>query len=198
MNNPLAKKQLRRHIRTLRRQLSQQQQHLAAQQLAKKLLQLIDQRQASKVALFLSMDGEINTRLAIEALWQAQVEVYLPVIHPFNQQQLIFLVYQPDTPLIRSHLGMLEPQLDCQQLCPLPQLDILFTPLVAFDAKGNRLGMGGGFYDRTLACHYAEQRTVPQIIGLAHDCQQTPNVPTDSWDIPLAEVITPLGHIERP
>ncbi len=197
VKKPVNKKQLRRQIRTARQQLSQQQQDNAANQLAVHVLTQVKQHNqghAEKVALFLSMDGEINTQPTIEQLWQAGIETYLPVIHPFNDKQLIFQRYLPDTRLFRSHLGMLEPQLNCQQLCPLEQLDILYTPLVAFDAKGHRLGMGGGFYDRTLAGHYRQQRSQPQIIGLAHDCQQADAVPTDPWDIPLTEIITPTEH----
>lgn len=188
------KQQLRRHTRTLRNQLSQQQQDSAGIALAERLLLLVKQRNAQRVSLFFSMDGEIDTRPTIDALWQAGVEVYLPVIHPFNHQQMLFIRYQPDTPLIRSRLGILEPQLDCRQVCPPTQLDILFTPLVAFDQQGHRLGMGGGYYDRTLAHHYRERRSRPQVIGLAHNCQQTQTVPIDPWDIPLAEIITPGKH----
>lgn len=192
------KQQLRRHIRTCRKQLTQFQQDDAATQLAERLLQQVKQYHAKRVALFLSMDGEINTGPAIDALWQMDIAVYLPVIHPFNHKTLLFIRYQPDTPLNRSHLGMLEPQLNCQQVCPLDQLDILFTPLVAFDAKGNRLGMGGGFYDRTLAGHYQHQRSQPQVFGLAHDCQQVDSIPVEPWDIPLAQIITPSIHIQSP
>jgi 5-formyltetrahydrofolate cyclo-ligase len=188
------KAQIRRHIRKLRKQLSKQQQQNATEQLAKRLLQRVQQHQCKRVALFLSMDGEIGTQLAIEQLWQAGVEVYIPLIHPFNAQQLIFIRYQQHTPLLRSKLGMLEPQPDCSQVCPLAELDIIFAPLVAFDPLGNRLGMGGGFYDRTLGYHYKQQRPSPAIIGIAHDCQKVDDVPTEPWDIPLREIITPLSH----
>jgi 5-formyltetrahydrofolate cyclo-ligase len=185
------KKRIRRLIRTRRKQLSSLQQQNAALQLSHKLLNKVQPNHHKRIALFLSMDGEINTQPAIEALWQAQVEVYVPVIHPFNSQQMLFIRYQKQTPLIRSPLGMMEPALDCSQVCPLAELDIIFTPLVAFDVQGNRLGMGGGFYDRTLQYHYQQQRTTPQVIGIAHDCQKVDSLPTEPWDIPLREIITP-------
>ena len=191
---PLKKAQIRRHIRKRRKQLSSQQQQNAAEQLAKHLLQTVQQHQCKRVALFLSMDGEIGTQPAIEQLWQAGVEVYVPLIHPFNAQQLIFIRYQQHTPLLRSKLGMLEPSPDCSQVCPLAQLDIIFTPLVAFDLSGNRLGMGGGFYDRTLEYHYKQERPTPAMIGIAHDCQKVDDVPLEPWDIPLREIITPSSH----
>lgn len=202
MSSTECKKQIRRHVRNLRRQLSPQQQQLAAEQIAEHILLKVSQHKekydfgnnslnSMRVALFLSMDGEINTHLAIERLWQANIEVYIPLIHPFNANYLLFIRYLADQPLLRSPLGMLEPQPDCSKVCPLAQLDILFTPLVAFDPNGNRLGMGGGFYDRTLAPHYQQQRTRPAIIGLAHDCQEISNIPIEPWDLPLSQIITP-------
>eukprot|EP00487_Bulimina_marginata_P005672 TRINITY_DN23975_c0_g1_i1.p1 TRINITY_DN23975_c0_g1~~TRINITY_DN23975_c0_g1_i1.p1 ORF type:complete len:119 (-),score=11.69 TRINITY_DN23975_c0_g1_i1:63-419(-) len=90
-----------------------------------------------------------------------------------------------------NRYGIFEPKLNCSQICPIEQLDILFTPLVAFDVQGNRLGMGGGFYDRTLAKYYQEQWQKPIVIGLAHECQKVDHVPTEAWDIPLKWIATP-------
>ena len=64
-------------------------------------------------------------------------------------------------------------------------------PLVAFDKQGNRLGMGGGFYDRTLARLHEQNWQKPQLIGLAHECQKVDALPIESWDVPLKTIITP-------
>ena len=95
-------------------------------------------------------DGEISTDKLIKTLWAQDKHVYLPVLHPFNPNHLLFLRYLPDTPMLKNKFGIWEPKLNVQNVLPLDELDILFTPLVAFDKQGNRLGMGGGFYDRTL------------------------------------------------
>jgi 5-formyltetrahydrofolate cyclo-ligase len=64
-------------------------------------------------------------------------------------------------------------------------------PLVAFDEQGNRLGMGGGFYDRTLAyLKYRQHRRKPVLAGLAHEIQKIGQLTTQSWDIPLDCIIT--------
>ncbi len=63
-------------------------------------------------------------------------------------------------------------------------------PLVAFDSQGQRLGMGGGFYDRTLAQTDLMKKS-PLRIGLAHDCQYLDYLPVEPWDLPLAWVLTP-------
>ena len=75
---------------------------------------------------------------------------------------------------------------------PVKQLDIVFTPLVAFDREGNRMGMGGGYYDRTLQ-HWQENHS-PYPIGIAHDCQQVEHLEQQHWDVPLGEIITP-SHV---
>jgi 5-formyltetrahydrofolate cyclo-ligase len=90
--------------------------------------------------------------------------------------------------------GILEPRLDVSKVCPLSKLDIICTPLVAFDNIGSRLGMGGGFYDRTLAHWQTHDNLYP--IGLAHDCQQVEKVPMQSWDVPLPEIITPTQNLK--
>ncbi len=96
-----------------------------------------------------------------------------------------------------NRFGIIEPQLNCQQIVPLSTIDIICTPLVAFDQQGNRLGMGGGFYDRTLT-QWHHQRLGPYPIGLAHDCQEVDSVPTEHWDVPLPEILTPTRRLHWP
>ena len=154
---------------------------------------------AKRIALYLANDNELDAISFIHWCWQQNKEIYLPVLHPFHSGHLLFLRYQQDTLMTKNKYGILEPVLDITQVCPINQLDILFTPLVAFDNSGARLGMGGGFYDRTLANWHKEQTTAlvkikiikPYPIGIAHDCQQVASIPTEVWDIPLPEIITP-------
>lgn len=143
---------------------------------------------ASTVAVFLSFDGELDTRPLIHALWQAGKSVYLPVLHPFSKGSLLFLSYDRDSHLVMNRLKIFEPKLDVRNVLPLDGLDVLITPLVAFDEQGQRLGMGGGFYDRTLQ-NWRQHGLWP--VGLAHDCQRVPTLPAEEWDIPLPAVVTP-------
>lgn len=143
---------------------------------------------AQTVAVFLSFDGELDTRPLIDQLWRAGKRVYLPVLHPFSPGNLLFLHYHPSSDLVVNRLKIREPKLDVRDVLPLSRLDVLVTPLVAFDAAGQRLGMGGGFYDRTLQ-NWRRHRLQP--VGYAHDCQQVDALPTEQWDIPLPAVITP-------
>lgn len=185
---PTQRQQIRATIRKVRQQLSAEQQHTAAKQITHNTLQHPKIIQAKNIALFLSFDGEIDTKPLINALWQQQKNVFLPVLHPFNRHNLLFLRYTPETQLVKNRFNIDEPPLDVRYVLPLENLDIMMVPLVAFDNKGQRLGMGGGFYDRTLA-NWQQKTFFP--IGLAHDCQHVDSLPFEYWDIPLPEIITP-------
>ncbi|WP_213608911.1 5-formyltetrahydrofolate cyclo-ligase [Pseudoalteromonas sp.] len=186
--------QIRHDIRKARNNLSKNQQQLAAESLKVNFIQYLKSMNSAKkshIALYLSNDGELDTSLLINELWSIEHAVYLPVIHPFNGANLLFQRYEKNSPMRANRYGILEPKLNCSQICPLPALDYLLMPLVAFDKYGNRLGMGGGFYDRTLARLHEENWQQPQLIGLAHECQQVDKLPIESWDVPLKTIITP-------
>lgn len=188
MSLSLERQAIRTHVRHLRRGLSAEQQTHAANSVAEHALNVASMDQAQHIALFLSVDGELNTRPLIARLWQQHKQVYLPVLHPFSPGNLLFIHYTPETILIPNRLRIPEPPLDVRHIIPLDQLDVMFVPLVAFDKQGQRLGMGGGFYDRTLQ-HWRSHGFLP--IGLAHDCQQVDTLPVEAWDIPLPAILTP-------
>ena len=178
--------QLRQQIRKTRANLTALQQQQAEESITQQALALIEERNAQHIALYVSFDGEISTEKLIKTLWAQGKQVYLPVLHPFNPNHLLFLRYLPDTPMLKNKFGIWEPKLNVQSVLPLEELDILFTPLVAFDKQGNRLGMGGGFYDRTLQ-HWQKSSFIP--VGLAHQCQQVEQLPTEAWDVPLHQIL---------
>ncbi|MGJ0578106.1 5-formyltetrahydrofolate cyclo-ligase [Xenorhabdus bovienii] len=182
------RKSIRKQIRQLRQNLSPEQQSQFAQQVAQNAMSHPKIQQANKIALYLAFDGELDTRPLIQQLWQQNKQVYLPVLHPFSQHHLLFLHYHAETSLNCNRFNIEEPPLDVRQVLPVSELDVMFIPLVAFDSTGQRLGMGGGFYDRTLA-KWQQQNFYP--IGLAHDFQLVNSLPSASWDIPLPEIITP-------
>ncbi|KOO57490.1 5-formyltetrahydrofolate cyclo-ligase [Rheinheimera sp. KL1] len=185
-----SRQQLRNHIRSVRKSLSTAQQHQASLDLVQQLLPRPEVQQAQHIALYLTNDGELDTTPLIQALWQRGKTLYLPLLHPVVPGYLVFQLYTPNTSLKPNQFGIGEPELNCSLLCPVEQLDLIFTPLVAFDLQGQRLGMGGGFYDRTLS-QLDSTATKPQLIGLAHDCQQVESVPVEAWDIPLPAICTP-------
>ncbi|WP_442779917.1 5-formyltetrahydrofolate cyclo-ligase [Enterobacter cancerogenus] len=185
---PASRQAIRQLIRQRRRALTPEQQALFAQQAAARMMAYSPVVMAHTVALFLSFDGELDTQPLIDQLWRAGKKVYLPVLHPFSKGNLLFLHYHPRSELVVNRLKITEPKLDVRDVLPLADLDVLVTPLVAFDEQGQRLGMGGGFYDRTLQNW---QHHGFQPVGYAHDCQAVEALPVEKWDIPLPAVVTP-------
>ncbi|MGL4727096.1 MAG: 5-formyltetrahydrofolate cyclo-ligase [Scandinavium sp.] len=179
---------IRQTIRQQRRALTAEQQRHFAQQAASRMMAYSPVVMAHTVALFLSFDGELDTQPLIEQLWRSGKRVYLPVLHPFSPGNLLFLHYHPHSELVFNRLKIHEPKLDARDVLPLDELDVLITPLVAFDSQGQRLGMGGGFYDRTLQ-NWQQHGLHP--VGYAHDCQHVDALPVEKWDIPLPAVVTP-------
>lgn len=179
---------LRSSLRTARNALSNVEQQFAAKQLEQQFQFLAPQ--VKTVGLYLANDGEINPEMAIKCCWSKGISVVLPVLDPVHKGQLVFQRYEPQTPLPENQYGIPEPQYDVREVVPLNQIDILFMPLVGFDHNGNRLGMGGGYYDRTLE---NVNTCAPQLtlVGLAHDCQQVDSLPNQSWDVPVHLILTP-------
>jgi len=198
-NSIVSRKNLRADIRQQRNLLTAEFQKDAAQQLVSQLKNHPLVNSAENIAVYLANDSELDPQFLIQWCWQHNINTYLPVIHPFSKGQLLFLHYHQASKMQLNRYGILEPRLNVTDVLPTAQLDIIFTPLVAFTNTGERLGMGGGYYDRTLATWFAQKsrknNAKPYPIGLAHDCQQVAQIPTEDWDIPLPEIITPTQHL---
>lgn len=181
--------QLRRLIRQHRRQLSPAQRRDAANGLARSLNTAAELIARKRIALYWQNDGEIDPALAIELLLQRGKQVYLPVLHPFKQGQLLFVRYQPGMRMRKNRYGIAEPDWRYANALPATFLSAVLVPLVAFDLRGARLGMGGGYYDRSLAfCRHSQQR--PLLVGCAYEFQKLQQLPMESWDIPMQMILT--------
>lgn len=115
----------------------------------------------------------------------------LPVLRAHPKKKLWFADYRPGEPLKKNVYGIPEPRMRNRRLRPPFALDLLLVPLVGFDSKCNRVGMGGGYYDRTLA--YLRQRAHwrrPHLAGIAHECQRVEALESNPWDVPLDLVVT--------
>ena len=186
---------LRKQMQAKRKALSLCEQKRAAKKVLARFSESQSVKNAQSIALYLSFHGELETDSFIEYCWAQKKTVYLPVIHPLCKGHLLFLKYDSDSPLVKNQFGIFEPKLDIRFVLPTSKIDLICTPLVAFDALGQRLGMGGGYYDRTLTPllfkHFYNE-PVPRTLGLAYDCQQLPFLlETQTWDVPLCEILTP-------
>ncbi|WP_404466501.1 5-formyltetrahydrofolate cyclo-ligase [Vreelandella aquamarina] len=196
--SPSDKTALRRELKRRRRVLSAEQQTQAALALCQRLKQLPEIRRARRISLYLPVNGEIDPTPLIPWLRQRQVAIYLPVLRPFSANSLWFVAYGDTTPMVKNRFGIAEPcpRFAAQRRNRLPAwaLDTLIVPLVGFDQHANRMGMGGGFYDRSLA-FMRRPGPAPTLIGVAHACQQVNTLPIEPWDIPLNAVASDTGVV---
>ena len=188
----LSRAQLRRQLRELRRQLPAYQQRQAAAALRRRLAQHPALRRARHIALYLPADGEIDPRPLLRQAQRQGRHTSLPVLRRWPRQRMDFQRVLPGEPLRRNRFGLAEPAPRAARQRAAWTLDLILLPLVGFDARGGRIGMGGGFYDRSLAYrNRCKNWHKPTIIGLAHACQQVDQLPLSSWDVRLDAVVTP-------
>lgn len=190
---------LRKKLREARRSLPDEQHEDAARCIAVQLNTLPFVKSATTVAGYLVNDGEVNLKHYIESTWQLSDKKFaLPVLHPVCKGHLLFLSYTPNSLLINNKYNIEEPVLSCEAVIPVTQCDVILMPLVGFDINGNRLGMGGGYYDRTLSFTQRKLNTqsalnqhTPKLVGIAHDMQEVDALPIAPWDVPLDAIVTP-------
>jgi 5-formyltetrahydrofolate cyclo-ligase len=188
---PLSRPQLRRMLRKARRELTPSEQRKAAQGLYRQLAQQPLFRRAKHISLYLPTDGEIDPRLLLRAAQRRGKATSLPVRSAWPRSKLVFQRVRPGDKLLPNRFRILEPRVNANRQRPVWALDLVLLPLVGFDDVGGRLGMGGGFYDRSLA--YLARRQSwrkPTLLGLAHECQKVERLAQASWDVPLAGTVT--------
>ncbi len=181
---------LRQSLRAQRRALSLHEQRQHSEALCQRLIRTRHYRNSRHIACYLANDGEIDPMPLIEHAWLMNKTVYLPVLSPL-QNKLYFAPYYENSSMRLNRFNIPEPDCAPSQWKTARQLDLLLLPLVAFDAQGNRMGMGGGFYDRSLA--YLRHRQYwhkPYLLGLAHELQKVEKLEVQSWDIPLNGIVT--------
>ena len=179
-------------------ELASADEHLAAN--VTQLIQSKDLYQKNiRVAGYLAADGEISLSTSFEQLHADGLQTCVPVI---REGILKFASLTPQTPLRKGKFGIAVPICDEADLLEANTIDVILSPLLAFDSIGNRLGMGGGYYDRTLAhLHPAakvddDARTQPLqqlFVGVAHAFQKLDHIPIESWDVPLHAAVTNQG-----
>jgi 5-formyltetrahydrofolate cyclo-ligase len=188
---PTDKSNLRQKLRARRRALSADEQHQAARRLAVNLTGTRLFLTSRRVACYLPNDGEIDSALVIKHIRRLRKILYLPVLSRLSHDRLWFAEAGPKTKLVSNRFGIPEPVVKSRDLVRAQELDLILMPLVGFDDKGNRLGMGGGFYDRSLEfLRHRNHWRKPHLLGIAYDFQRVNGLVADPWDIPLQGVIT--------
>lgn len=177
--------ELRRQLRQARRELSAPARLAAAELLATRLLALPFADIAGPVAGYWAMDGEIALHR-----WQMQLppgQIYcLPILHG---DLLRFAPWRPGQPLTANRYGIPEPDIHPDDALPAEAIALVVAPLVGFDSAGRRLGMGGGWYDRSFA--FRHQRSAPPwLVGVGFSVQQVPALPVEDWDVAVDAICT--------
>lgn len=181
----------RLHLRRVRQQLDPATVALHSRVITTNCLPLLGN--AQHIGLYLAFGNEVSAdELMAQCRAQGQA-TYVPLVQP--DHTLKFAPITNSTPIVQNRYGIREPELDDETCLPATSLDVVIVPLLGFDRQCNRMGMGGGYYDRTFAhkrqadnAHSAT--TLPLLIGVAFDCQCVDSVFPDWWDVPLDHVVT--------
>jgi 5-formyltetrahydrofolate cyclo-ligase len=188
---PTDKNDLRQKLRARRRTLSAEELKLAAYRLAANVTSSRLFIASRRIACYLPNDGEIDTRHILAQIRRRRKVCYLPVLSHLSHDRLWFARMDADTELAPNRFGILEPVVPTRDLVRAQEIDLILMPLVGFDDQGHRLGMGGGYYDRSL--EFLRHRSCwrkPHLLGIAYDFQRVNGLTADPWDIPLDGVIT--------
>ena len=180
------RRQLRRQFRQQRRSLTPGQRRRASLRFGRRLDQALGHRPARHLALYLANDGELDLRPALGHSRFQLATTYLPRLDPIRRGNLQ-LRHHPMRP---NHYGIAEPA-HYYRGRALWALDVILLPAVAFDACGYRLGMGGGYYDRTLADLQRRPRR-PRLVAVGYDFQKVGEgtLPVAPWDQPVDLTVT--------
>ncbi len=176
------KTKLRQHYRELRRSLSATERARAADAVAARLPDLPGWDAMSTIGLYFAADGELDPAPLARLCRDNGRQVLLPRL---RGKALEFACWDSDCTMVANRFGIPEPAPNCPSV-PLEAINLLCLPLVAFDRRGTRLGMGGGFYDRTLA----ERPPALGLLGMAYQDQEAQRLPRQAWDQHLDWVAT--------
>lgn len=168
-----------------RRSMSTSERQIASSKIASSVINSREFFSARSVACYLPMRDEVDPREIIERGWCANKRIFCPVIG--KNREMVFRFLGRNTTLLRNSFGLWEP-IDSEIISPR-QLDLVITPLVAFDRHNNRIGMGGGYFDRCFAfLRHRHAWIAPKLMGVAFACQEVEEISPNPWDIPLYAV----------
>ena len=187
------KDSLRKEISLKRKNLSKKERLDSEESLVQLWESAGDSYKQNKVALYWPINGEVATNALISYFFSNGSKCFLPVISNNEENKLIdFALFEEQSRLVKNRFGIPEP--NKSKIIDLNQLDIIFLPCVCFDSRGNRIGMGGGFYDKTLS--YLSKKEKTKLIILAYDFQEVESCLPESHDIKADACLTPNQYLK--
>ena len=185
------KHEIRKPLLALRAQLSKSEQQEKSAQIVAHIKQSDVFIQSKKVAFYHSVRGEADPQGLLSSTSDSQ-KFYLPLLSVDKSQGLIFAPIDQNTQYKNNAFSIPEPIVETHTLLDAKELDLVIMPLLGFDLTGNRLGMGGGYYDRCFSFKHSNT-TKPILIGFAYDFQKIEALITEPWDIGLDMIATESG-----
>jgi len=179
--------ELRQVNRELRAALDQASQEQAASQLGERICAMPEFAQAQRIAAYYAVNGEIGLDPVIDAAIAQGKQIYLPNL---DQKSLRFSPYSRQKKMRINKFRLPEPDVRDDEMLTPEELDLVLAPLVVFDSMRNRIGMGGGFYDRSFEFRKNPDRIQPILIGVAHELQKVDRLEPESWDVRLDLIVT--------
>ena len=179
---------LRQELRQIRRNLPAPEREQALIAIAARVSEMPEFNSARHIAGYLAFDGEFDPGIVLETARSQGKQIYLPILRGKNQA-LRFAPWGEQDELVLNRYKILEPQVAESEWVDGTALDLVLTPLVGFDENANRMGMGGGFYDRTFE-FLLKKKSSTKLVGVAFECQKAKQIPQREWDVPLAAVVT--------
>lgn len=186
---------LRQQLRRERRAIPLARRRAAAVAVARRLARDPLIKPGARIGIYLAMRDELDLHVFIKIAQQRRCQLFVPHVTHLRRRQMRFYRLHPDSRLQVHRWGM--PQLRVvRQPIASSMLDVVLVPLLGFDARGNRLGMGAGFYDR----HFARlQRSTrwrrPRLMGVAYACQELPALLNQKHDVKLDYLVTERGRM---
>ena len=179
--------ELRQRNRKKRAALSANQLERAAAALAVRIIALPEFELAKRIAAYFAVNGEISLEPVIDRALAEGKRVYLPNL---DHESLRFSPYFHGQKMRINRFRLPEPDVAEDEMLPPGDLDLVLAPLVVFDACCNRIGMGGGYYDRSFAFRKDPTQRTPALIGVAHEMQKVERIEPESWDVRLDKIVT--------
>ncbi|MBP7370232.1 MAG: 5-formyltetrahydrofolate cyclo-ligase [Arenimonas sp.] len=179
------RQELRRALKAKRSQLSVADKMACAEAFAEKILTHLP-KTGGTIAGYWASSGELplhilQMRLPNNWIW------CLPVVQP--NRQLLFAPWRPGDELATNQYGIPEPTLSTNSCLSPQQLSVVLVPMLGFTRQGQRLGMGGGYYDASFAFRRNNDLS-PQLIGVAYNCQEIATLDEQDWDMPMDVIAT--------
>lgn len=182
---------IRNEIRQQRSQLRLRERLRAANRLTRLVTRQFYYLKSNHIAAYFPMNGEMDPTAIVQHALAMGKQVYLPILVPFLDNRLWFARYKPGQAMRCNQFGIPEPTYSAKTLVSARTLDLILVPLLAFDHQHHRLGMGGGYYDRTFQFRNVHGHwNKPLLLGLAYEFQRVASLPQKSWDVALDRVAT--------